>query len=318
MDRRRPAYDHAPHRLVDRGPLGQAQPRQQCLGVLDARDRRGAALAQAQHRDAAGQRAAGGVLVVVADDDPGRDDRTRRRQPLGWLEQAAVELQRGLGEVRVEVVGEHERQAELRGDPGAAVGRSEHPQLGHRVLAGDRAHAAVAAPQMAAQLLELLLEELGRGAAQRQRRADVRARRAAEAEIDPVGMQRLEHPEALGDRQRRVVGQHHAARADADALGARRDVRDQRLGRRRRDGRDVVVLGHPEAAEAELVGAAREVGGSRQRVGGALAGADRREIEDRKRSAHSVQGRGRDRPARRAPRKLRSSSLPSSVSTDSG
>jgi hypothetical protein len=166
------------------------------------------------------------------------------------------------------------------------------------VLAGDGAHACVAGAEMPAQLLELLLEELGRRAAQRQRGAHVGTRRATEAEVDPVGMQRLEHAEALGDRQRRVVGQHHAARADADALGVRGDVRDQRLGRRRRDGRDVVVLGHPEAPEAQRLGPARERGRSRQGVGSALTGADRREIEDRKRSAHSVQGRGPGTAAR--------------------
>jgi hypothetical protein len=93
-------------------------------------------------------------------------------------------------------------------------------------------------------------------------------------------MQRLEHPEALGDHQRRMVWQHHAARADADALRVRRDVCDQRLGRRRRDGRDVVVLGDPEAPKAELVGASRKLDRAGERLRGALTGADRREVED--------------------------------------
>ena len=51
-------------------------------------------------------------------------------------------------------------------------------------------------------------------------------------------------------------------------------------GRGGRDRRDVVVLGDPEAPEAEVVGALGEAGGAVQRVGGALAGADGGEIED--------------------------------------
>ena len=193
----------------------------------------------------------------------------------------------------MEVVGEDERQAELRGDPRAAVGRAEHPQLGLRVLPGDRPHTAVAAAEMAAQLRELLLEQLGRRAAQRQRRALVGPGRAAEPEVDAVGVQRLEHAEALRDRQRRVIGQHHPARADADALRAGGEVRDQHLGHRRRDRGDVVVLGDPEAPEAERVGALGQPGGAGQRVGGGHAGPNGGEIEDGDRNAHLFQGRRR-------------------------
>ena len=35
------------------------------------------------------------------------------------------------------------------------------------------------------------------------------------------GVQRLERAELLGDHERRVVGQHHAARADPDASSCR-------------------------------------------------------------------------------------------------
>ena len=55
-------------------------------------------------------------------------------------------------------------------------------------------------------------------AAQRMRGGAIGAGRAAEPEIDAAGKQRLQHLEALGDHQRRVVGQHHAAGADADVL----------------------------------------------------------------------------------------------------
>ena len=40
--------------------------------------------------------------------------------------------------------------------------------------------------------------------------------RAADPEVDAPGVQRLEHPELLGDHERHVVGQHHAAGADPD------------------------------------------------------------------------------------------------------
>ena len=69
-------------------------------------------------------------------------------------------------------------------------------------------------------------------AAQRVRGGAVGAGRAAEAEVDAAGKQRLQRPEALGDDQRRVVGQHDAAGADADVRRHRGDLPDHQLGRR--------------------------------------------------------------------------------------
>ena len=132
------------------------------------------------------------MLVVLADDDPRGDDRARALGELGRDEQLAVELERGLGEVRVEVVGEDERDPERAGDPRAAVGRAEHPQLGNRVLAGDRADRAVAVAEEAAQLRELLGKLVGVAAAQDHRRALVGAGRPAEAEVDAPGIERLQ------------------------------------------------------------------------------------------------------------------------------
>ena len=65
-------------------------------------------------------------------------------------------------------------------------------------------------------------QRIGRGA--------VGAGRAAEAEIDPAGKQRLQHLEALGHHQRRVVGQHHAAGTDPDVAGHRGDLPDHESG----------------------------------------------------------------------------------------
>jgi hypothetical protein len=58
----------------------------------------------------------------------------------------------------------------------------------------------------------------------------VGARGASDAEIDPAGVQRVEHAELLGDDERLVVGQHDPARPDADRGGGAGQVRDQHRG----------------------------------------------------------------------------------------
>ena len=69
------------------------------------------------------------------------------------------------------------------------------------------------------QLGELLGEVVGAervgAAAQRASGAGVGAGRAADAEVDAAGVQRVERAELLGDHERLVVGQHHAAGSDA-------------------------------------------------------------------------------------------------------
>ena len=168
-----------------------------------------------------------------------------------------------------------------RRDPGAAVGRAEHPQLGDRVRAGDRAHTAVARAEVPAQLRELLLEELGRGAAQRHRRAHVGARRAAETEVDAAGVQGLEHPEALGDGQRRVVGEHHARPSRRGC--ARCAPRGARSGPRARSRRPRGCCGARRPRS----------GGSRGRRRGGRARSSRRARRRRSRRRRSGRGPGR-------------------------
>jgi hypothetical protein len=107
---------------------------------------------------------------------------------------------------------------------------------------------------------------------------------AAEAEVDPARVERGERAELLGDHERRVVRQHHAARAHADPLGVRRDVADQHRRRRACDAGHAVVLGEPEAAVAVAFGVLGELARGRQRLGRGRAGADRRQIEDRERN----------------------------------
>ena len=57
----------------------------------------------------------------------------------------------------------------------------------------------------------------GHPPAQRVRGQLVAARRPAEAQVDPAGVQRGQRAELFGDHHRRVVGQHHAARSEPDA-----------------------------------------------------------------------------------------------------
>ena len=92
----------------------------------------------------------------------------------------------------------------------------------------------------------------------------------------------LQQGELLGDGQRRMVGQHDAARAEPDLRGLRGQVGDQH---RRAGGRDrghVVVFGQPVAGEAEPVGGLRQPHRRRQRIRRGLVGAHGDKVEDRK------------------------------------
>jgi hypothetical protein len=88
-------------------------------------------------------------------------------------------------------------------------------------------------------------------AAQRTHGGAVGARCAAQPQVDATGVELGQRAKGLGHDQRRVVGQHDAARADADALRAPGDVAHQHGGGRTGDAGHVVVLGQPVAGEAE-------------------------------------------------------------------
>ena len=97
------------------------------------------------------------------------------------------------------------------------------------------------------------------------------------------GKQRLQHLEALRHHQRRVVRQHHAARADAHVRRDRRDLPDHDVGRGAGDVREIVVLGDPVALVAEPVGETRQIERVAQRHRARRGGGDGRQIEDGKR-----------------------------------
>ncbi len=152
----------------------------------------------------------------------------------------------------------------MPGELGRVAGGAEQPDLRHVAVARHRLHVAVGvalgelALEEADQLGELAREVLvgeRRGRAPQGGGGDlVGPRGAPDPEVDPARVKRLQHPELLGDHQRRVVGQHHAAGADPHPLGPRRQGRRQDRRRGARDPGDVVVLGDPVAVIAEPLG----------------------------------------------------------------
>ena len=117
-------------------------------------------------------------------------------------------------------------------------------------------------------------------ATQSARGGAVRAGRAAQAQVDPVGEQGLQRAELFGHDQRRVIGQHDAARADADALRPRRHMADDDGGRGAGDAGHVVVFGQPEPPVAQAVGGLGEGQVLVEGAAGVAAFDDGRQVED--------------------------------------
>ena len=106
------------------------------------------------------------------------------------------------------------------------------------------------------------------------------SRRAADPEVDAAGTERLQRAELLGDHERRVVRQHHAAGADADRRGARGDVADDDRGRGAGDAGHPVVLCQPIAAITPALGVPREVERPAEGLPGVAPFDHRRQIQD--------------------------------------
>ena len=180
--------------------------------------------------------------------------------------------------------GEGERQTEDRGELGAIGARPEDPDRDLEPGAGNRLHGLVwfGGLEVAHQLDDILgkLVAAEEGSAHRPGGDLVRPGGAAEAQLDPSGMQRGEGAELFGDHQRGVVRQHDAAGADADAGRAGGDMGERHRGRRAGDAGQVVMLGHPVAPVAEPLDMAREVERIAQRLAGVAAFGDRGEIEN--------------------------------------
>ena len=158
---------------------------------------------------------------------------------------------------------------DLRREFRTVVAGAEQPDRRQRRLVGHRHHivVGVAGRKIAGLPQDQFLQPLEKivalaavePAAQRVRGGAVGARRAAEAQIDPAGKQRLQHLEPLGHHQRRVVGQHHPAGADPDMAGHRGDLPDHQVGRGARDRGQIVMFGQPVADIAQRIGVARQI-----------------------------------------------------------
>src|SRR5690606_13912782 len=126
---------------------------------------------------------------------------------------------------------EPERSREAR----TRTARAEQPDRRQRYVGGRRAYAVewVVRRKVAAgkrlQLEQLLRKALRVERTERGRHCRIGPRRAADAQVDAAGVQRLERVERLGDAQRSVIRQHDAARTHADALRVRGSVRDEHL-----------------------------------------------------------------------------------------
>ena len=184
----------------------------------------------------------------------------------------------------VQDVVEHERPADNDGQPEPrrdidARSRGEHVH-GDPRRRRTRRHLFLVAEE-AHELPDLPLEHRGRGPLAPERAADGRRepQRVPDPEVDPVGVEGGEHAELLGDDERLVLRQHDAARAQADPFGHLPDRREQHRGRSGRDAGHGVMLGDPEPAVAELLGALRTSDRIMERLPIGVPGAGPRTIE---------------------------------------
>ncbi len=174
-------------------------------------------------------------------------------------------------------------QPEMGGKLRPVEARTEDPDRHARSFARHGLYGAgLGLAEVAQQLQHIGREVVGHVeiAPQRLRRAGVGARSAPEPEVDPVGIERGQRAEGFGHHQRRVVRQHDPARAHADARGVGGDMADQHRRCGRGDARHGMVLGKPEAAVAERLGVARQLGDLAQGGGDRGAFGHRGKIED--------------------------------------
>jgi hypothetical protein len=136
------------------------------------------------------------------------------------------------------------------------------------------------ADEIAELLGELLQPQRSRPLPQRPRGALVAAGRAADAEVDATGEERLQHPEVLGHLEGAVVAEHDPARAHADTRGPRGDLADEHFGRGAGQPPATVMLGQPVPMIAETVCALGELQRLLDGLGRGPATPDRRLVED--------------------------------------
>lgn len=193
---------------------------------------------------------------------------------------------------------EGEAKARLGRDLRGRTRSPQHERLGRGRCFGPRLQARIARSgrmrtrHEAEQVRHLL--RVGKRArllvVERATDALVPARRAAEAQVDAAGEQRFKKLVVLRDLEAAVIGKQHPARADADARGARGDMRHQDLGRVAGGRRDPVVLGHPVAVEAFLLGQLGQPQRGAKGIRRRLAFIDRRVVQQAEAQRRGVAG----------------------------
>jgi hypothetical protein len=123
-------------------------------------------------------------------------------------------------------------------------------------------------------------------ALERKRRQRIAPRRAAHGQVDSFSVETAQHTEGLGDFERAVMGQHHAAAADADSRGGRSDRGNQHLGAGAGEHGRSVMLGHPIAGVAKPLRDTREIDGVVEGVGARRPLRHRRLIQDAQSKRH--------------------------------
>ena len=231
-----------------------------------------------------------GVRAVLGGDHVRAGDDVGLGELVRGLELAPVQRDGLIQRVRREVGGEGVGEAEGCGQLGTEQRRAEDverhigPGAGDGLDSGDPGLTR----QIALELQDVAREVVGRHrvASQRAHGVLVAARRAAEAQVDATGVERLQGAELLSDRERGVVREHDTAGTEPDGGGVGSDVPDQHARGRRGNGGHVVVLGVPDPPIARPLGDL----GERDTRGEALlcrpVGSDRSEIEDREWNGH--------------------------------
>ena len=107
------------------------------------------------------------------------------------------------------------------------------------------------------------------------RGARIGAGRAPQPQINPPGIERLQHFETFRNLERAVMRQHDAACAHTDARGFARDLADQNFRGRSREAGGVVMFRHPIAVIAKALAGFGQRDTFGQRLCGAAAIADR-------------------------------------------
>ena len=265
---------------------------------LDRRDRPGLPGLEAKHPKIAAPSQFEGFFLGIRTDHENADGALWR-----------CELQRRL---KILTIGFHHQWSALRIDK---MGKGKcHPEIGRigrRLIAGAkqphlgiglaRRHCCdlpervifghlVADPGLNISDLcrEMLYPERPRSMGQRIGRQTVRAGRTSDAKINPPRIERLEHPKALRDLERRVMAEHHPARPYPKVFRARCDLADHNLRRRPRETAGRMMFRQPIAMITSGITELGKSQGLAQGVSRCATGTDRRLIKNTE-NCHTAQ-----------------------------